>query len=171
MKMAARIWRPFSFYTVVCANPMIVAFSPMIRSSDGGLKDTVRNIEREREFIINVATEANIEKISESSIELPFGADEMDHIGLGKLEGKLVNCQRLKESPIHLECKYRDQMNFGHNKGQGRIIFGEVVYAHLEENLMLDGYKIDTDKLKPVGRGAGADYIKSSDRFIIERKV
>lgn len=67
---------PFSFFTAISAKPMIVAFCPMIRSSDGQFKDTVKNILREREFVVNFCTEANYEKVNTASTELPYGEDE-----------------------------------------------------------------------------------------------
>ena len=41
---------PFSFFTAISANPPVVCFSPMIRGSDSGRKDTLRNVEFTREF-------------------------------------------------------------------------------------------------------------------------
>ena len=42
---------PFSFFTAISAKPMIIAFCPLIKSSNGEFKDTVKNILREKEFV------------------------------------------------------------------------------------------------------------------------
>ena len=39
---------PFSFFTGISANPPVICFSPMVRGSDGGRKDTLRNIRSHR---------------------------------------------------------------------------------------------------------------------------
>jgi flavin reductase (DIM6/NTAB) family NADH-FMN oxidoreductase RutF len=48
---------PFSFFTGVSADPPVVCFAPTIRASDSGRKDTLRNIESTREFVVNVVSE------------------------------------------------------------------------------------------------------------------
>src|SRR5689334_21518355 len=67
---------PFSFFTAISAQPMIICFCPMIRSSDGQFKDTVKNILREKEFVLNFCTEKNYAKVNLASTELPYGEDE-----------------------------------------------------------------------------------------------
>ncbi|WP_034720505.1 flavin reductase family protein, partial [Bacteriovorax sp. DB6_IX] len=83
------------------AKPMIVAFSPMIKSSNGELKDTPRNILREKEFVVNFVTEETLDKINMTSTELPYGEDEFKYAGLTPLESEVVKARRIKESPIH----------------------------------------------------------------------
>ena len=159
---------PFSFFTAVSARPMIVAFSPMIRSTTGELKDTPRNILREKEFVINFVTEANCEKINQTSAELPYGQDEFAFAGLTPLESERVRPKRVGESPIHFECLFRDRLHYGDLPGQGQILTGEVVKIHIKESLYNDG-RIDTDLFAPVGRGAGSDWIRCRDRIILNR--
>lgn len=159
---------PFSFFTAVSASPMIIAFSPMIRSSDGEFKDTVKNILSEREFVVNFCTENNYEKVNLASTELPFGQDEFTFSGLTPIDSQLVKAKRLKESPIHFECVFRDMLCYGKNPGSGSLITGEVKLVHIDDSIMVDG-KISTDLFKPVGRGAGNDWFKSDNRFQLER--
>ena len=159
---------PFSFFTAVSASPMIVAFSPLIRSSDGEFKDTVKNILREKEFVVNFCTEDNYEKINLCSTELKYGEDEFSFAGLETIEAESVKAKRLKESPIHFECRLRDFLCYGHSPGAGSLITGEVIKIHVDENIMTD-HKISTDLFKAVGRGAGNDWFKTTDRFQVER--
>lgn len=159
---------PFSFFTAVSASPMIVAFCPMIRSSDGEFKDTVKNILREKEFVVNFCTEANYEKVNLASTELPYGQDEIQFAGLNTLESEVVKARRLKESPIHFECVFRDMLCYGKTPGTGSLITGEVKLVHVDEAIMKDG-KIQTELLKAVGRGAGNDWFKTDSRFQMER--
>jgi flavin reductase (DIM6/NTAB) family NADH-FMN oxidoreductase RutF len=159
---------PFSFFTAVSASPMIVAFSPMIRSSDGEFKDTVKNILREREFVVNFCTENNYDKVNLASTELPFGEDEFKFTGLTPVPSDLVKAARMKESPIHFECVFRDMLCYGKTPGSGSIITGEVKLVHIDESILKDG-KISTDLLKAVGRGTGNDWFKTDSRFQLER--
>lgn len=161
---------PFSFFTAVSATPMIVGFSPLIRTSTGEKKDTVINIEREKEFVVNFVTEANFDKINKASAELKYGEDEFQYAGLNAMDSDMIKAKRLKESPIHFECKLRDILSYGDHIGAGRFITGEVVKVHVDESLYDQG-RILTNVFKPVGRGAGNDWIKCTDRIQLERKM
>lgn len=159
---------PFSFFTAVSAKPMIVAFSPMIRSTTGEMKDTPRNILREKEFVINFVPAELAQKINLTSSELPYGQDEFIHAGLTPIESELIKARRIKESPIHFECKFRDRLSYGDDPGCGQIITGEVVKIHINENLYDNG-RINTDLYNPIGRGAGNDWIKCTDKVQLDR--
>jgi flavin reductase (DIM6/NTAB) family NADH-FMN oxidoreductase RutF len=159
---------PFSFFTAVSAKPMIIAFCPMIRSSNGLMKDTPRNILREKEFVINFVHEDIVQKINLTSQELPYGEDEFLISGLTPINSEKVKAKRIKESLIHYECIFRDNLSYGNTPGSGQIITGEVIKIHIAEEI-LDQGKIVTSKFKPVGRGAGNDWFKCSDVFTLER--
>jgi flavin reductase (DIM6/NTAB) family NADH-FMN oxidoreductase RutF len=159
---------PFSFFTAVSASPMIIAFCPMIRSSDGEFKDTVKNILREKEFVVNFCTEHNFEKVNLASTELPYGEDEFRFTQLTPLNSQVVKAKRLKESPVNFECIFRDMLCYGKTPGSGSLITGEVKLVHIDEAVMEEG-KISTDLLKAVGRGAGNDWFKTDSRFQMER--
>lgn len=159
---------PFSFFTAVSASPMIVAFCPMIRSSTGLIKDTPRNIFREKEFVINIASEGIIEKVNMTSSELPYGEDEFVLAGLTPIDSERIKAKRIKESLIHFECIYRDHLSYGDKPGAGMIITGEVVKVHIAEEIM-EGSHIMTKKLRPVGRGVGNDYFRCEDTFELAR--
>jgi flavin reductase (DIM6/NTAB) family NADH-FMN oxidoreductase RutF len=159
---------PFSFFTAVSAQPMIIAFCPMIRSSDGEFKDTVKNILREKEFVVNFCTEDNYQKVNLASTELPYGEDEFSFSGLTPIDSHMIKAKRMKESPVHFECVFRDMLCYGKRVGAGSLITGEVKLVHINESIMVDG-KISTDLLKAIGRGAGNDWYKTDHRFQLDR--
>lgn len=159
---------PFSFFTAISASPMIVAFCPMIRTSTGEFKDTVKNILREKEFVVNFCTENNYEKVNLASTELPYGDDEFKFSGLTPIDSQFVKAKRMKESPIHFECVFRDMLCYGKNPGSGSLITGEVKLVHVDESVLKDN-KIVTDLFKAVGRGAGNDWFRTDSRFEMER--
>lgn len=161
---------PFSFFTAISAKPMIIAFCPMIRSKDGTRKDTLVNVEREREFVLNFCTMGNHQKINLASTELPYGQDEFTFTGLTPIDSDQVKAKRLKESPIHFECRLRDILSYGHTPGSGSLVTGEVVRVHVDPAIMQDG-KIMTQLFQPVGRGAGNDWFKTDSVFQLDRQM
>jgi flavin reductase (DIM6/NTAB) family NADH-FMN oxidoreductase RutF len=158
---------PFSFFTGISAKPMIVAFAPLIRTSTGGKKDTVINIEREKEFVINFTNEDNCDKVNSASAELAYGEDEFTHAGLTPVASEVVKAVRMKESPIQFECKLRDLIAYGDQPGAGTLITGEVVRIHVDESIYDQG-RIITSAWKPMGRGAGNDWFKTDS--VVEKQ-
>jgi len=158
---------PFSFFTGVSAKPMIVAFCPLIRTSTGEKKDTVINIEREKEFVINFVTEENADLVNMTSAELEYGEDEFNYSGLTPIDSEVVKAKRVKESPIHFECKLRDIISYGDKPGAGTLITGEVVRVHVDERIH-DSGRILTQEFKPMGRGAGNDWFKTDS--VVEKQ-
>mgnify|MGYP002623013902 CR=1 FL=1 len=161
---------PFSFFNGVCSKPMIVSFCPVIRTSTGMKKDTLINIEREKEFVINFVTEEIAEKINLASTELKYGEDEFLYSKLTPIKSQKIKAMRVQESPIHFECQLRDILSYGDGKsaGSGYLVTGEVIKVHINEAIYQDG-RIITDLYKAVGRGAGNDWIKTDSRTQFER--
>ncbi|MDX8366627.1 flavin reductase family protein [Cytobacillus sp. IB215665] len=160
---------PFSFFTCISANPMLICFAPMVRGSDGAKKDTLRNIEKTKEFIINIVSDDIISQVNECATEYSPGVDEFTIAGLGKEAGQKVKIPRVQECKIHLECKLHELHHYGSHPGSGSLVVGRVVLVSVADNLYEDG-KINTSKLKPVGRLAGHAYTRAnSDTFILTR--
>ncbi|TLY30338.1 MAG: flavin reductase family protein [Ignavibacteria bacterium] len=159
---------PFSFFTGISANPPTVCFSPMIRSSDGNRKDTLNNIEATGEFVINVVSEQIAVPMNICSIEFPPDVDEFRESGLTPVESDLVKPPRVKESLVNMECKLVQVVHVSPKPLGGSLVIGEILRFHIRDDLFND-YRIDPDKLHPIGRMAGSTYIRTTDRFDLIR--
>lgn len=159
---------PFSFFTGISANPPVICFSPMIRGSDGARKDTLQNIERTREFVVNVVSEEFVREMNICSTEFPPDVDEFEASGLTPIPSDVVKPPRVKESHIHMECTLVQIVDVSPKPLGGSIVLGQVVRFHVDDAL-IDNYRIDPDKLRPVGRMGGPTYTRTTDRFDLER--
>ena len=159
---------PFSFFTGISANPPTVCFSPMIRSSDGNRKDTLNNIEATGEFVINVVSEEISVPMNISSIEFPPDVDEFREAGLTPIESDLVKPPRVKESPVNMECRLVQVVHVSPKPLGGSLVIGEILRFHIRDELF-DNFRIDPDKLHPIGRMAGSNYVRTTDRFDLVR--
>lgn len=160
---------PFSFFTVICPEPPLVVFCPMIRGLNRQPKDTLRNIEATGEFVINIVSEDLVEPMNRSSVEAPPELDEFAFAGLTPLASKLVNVPRVAESPIQFECKLHQIIKIGENVGQGSMVIGEIVYFHIDDRVYLPDHKINLEKLLTVGRLGATAYAYTREIFHMER--
>ncbi|MCM3767834.1 flavin reductase family protein [Neobacillus niacini] len=145
---------PFSFFTAICADPLLICFSPMRRGSDGAKKDTLNNIENTGQFIINIVNEEIAKQMNDCAIEFAPDIDELEQVGLTKVQGCKVSVPRIKESLVHLECELYQVLHFGDQPGAGSLVIGKVIHVHIHDPLF-DRGRIDTEKLRPIGRMAG----------------
>jgi len=162
---------PFSFFTAISANPMMVCFSPMRRGTDGAKKDTLKNIESTKEFVINIVSEEFVQQMNDCATEFASDVDEFGASGLTKVDSVTVSPSRVKESKVHLECILDQVLHFGGEEaGAGSLVIGKVVHVHVEDDLYENG-RINSEKLNPVGRLAGATYtLPLAKTFELQRK-
>jgi flavin reductase (DIM6/NTAB) family NADH-FMN oxidoreductase RutF len=148
---------PFSFFTAICADPMLICFSPMRRGSDGAKKDTLLNIEKTKQFVINIVSESMAKQMNDCAVEFAPEVDELEVTGLTKEPSRVVKVPRIKESLVHLECELYQVLDFGDQAGAGSLVIGKVLNIHVEDELFHKG-RVDTVKLQPIGRMAGNTY-------------
>ncbi|WP_249975862.1 flavin reductase family protein [Vreelandella olivaria] len=158
---------PFSFFNVASVNPPILAFSPLLDGS-AEPKDTLRNLREVAECVIHIGSESLIEELNTTSASLPRGEDEFLLAGLKKAEMPGVSVPRIANAPVAFGCTLRDLISFGDQPLAGTLVLAEVIAIHMDDAIW-DGRHVDMDALKPVGRLAGSDYIRISDRFVLER--
>src|SRR5437867_1154929 len=159
---------PFSFFTGIRANPPTVLFCPMVRLSDGATKDTINNIEKTKEFVANVVSEEFADKMNICSTEFPPDVDEFEKSGLTPIPSDLVQPPRVKESHVQMECRLVQIVTISTLPLGGSIVIGGILRFHVDDALF-DDFRIDPDRLRPIGRMGGASYTRTTDRFDLIR--
>lgn len=150
---------PFSSYNYVAHSPPMLAVN--IGSRSGALKDTARNIEKSREFVVNVATVANMETMHKTSAEFAPDASETDILGIELLPSQHVKPPRIAISPVQMECRLNQVVRLGK---LNTLYIGEVVAFHLSSEVY-DGRHVDSVKMQPVARLGGPFYAGLGEIF------
>ena len=157
---------PYSFAAPVCSKPPILCVSIGLRT--GQKKDTIRNIEYTRDFVVNCVDESIIKEVVQASADYPYGVDEIRATGLTAINGEMVKSPRVSEAKVSLECRLVQKLEFieEYKEGPGlrAIIFGEVILAHIKDEVWVDG-KIDPHRLKVIGRVGANLYSKPGEIF------
>jgi flavin reductase (DIM6/NTAB) family NADH-FMN oxidoreductase RutF len=159
---------PFSYFTGCSTNPPVVCFCSAVRSGPNPYKDTLRNVETTGEFVVNIVTEEIAEQMNRTAVEAPPEVDEFEFSGLTPLASDLVKPPRVAESKIQMECRLRQIVRVSEKPGGGSLVLGDVLRFHVLESL-LDGYRVDPGKLKAIGRMGGPSYVRTQDRFDMDR--
>ncbi len=158
---------PFSYFTVASSTPPVVCFTPIVRR-DGTRKDTLINIEATGEFVVNVVSEEIAPPMNVCSGEYPPEVDEFAVSGLTPIPSDIVKPPRVKESRVNMECRLLKIVEIGSKPGGGSLVLGEVVRFHVDSAVVAHD-AVDPDRLRPVGRMGGPTYVRTTDRFDLER--
>jgi flavin reductase (DIM6/NTAB) family NADH-FMN oxidoreductase RutF len=140
-----------------------------VRGIDGKIKDTLNNVRATNEFVVNIVTEDILQAMNASSIEAPPDFNEFEYAGLTLAASVSVKAPRVKESPIHFECKVRQIIDINDEPGGGSIVIGTILHIHAEDRVMLGQDKIDLMALKPIGRLMGGGFCRVTDLIQMER--
>jgi flavin reductase (DIM6/NTAB) family NADH-FMN oxidoreductase RutF len=159
---------PFSFFTAVCPKPPVICFCNSVRTRDGSKKDTLRNVEATGEFVLNVVSEDFAEQMVACSGDYPPEVSEFEVSGLTPIASDLVRPPRVKESRVQMECRLLQVVTVSTEPGGGSLVMGEVVRFHVADNIVVNG-AVDPDKLRPIGRMGGIQYVRTTDRFSMAR--
>ena len=160
---------PFSFFAGVCSKPPTLLFCSGYRSSDGDQKDTYHNVKATGEFVVNFVNEATAEAMNITAVEAPPDVNEFERADLTEIPSKLVKPPRVKESPIHFECKLNQIVTISDQPGGGHIIIGEIVYMHFAEGILDENNYINMEAYQPIGRLMGGGYAHINDFFNLQR--
>ncbi|MBH0157294.1 flavin reductase family protein [Fictibacillus sp. 5RED26] len=157
---------PYSFFNVASRNPpmLCISIGPGVGEREGTEKDTLVNIRNQKEFVINVVTSTLGNEMQKTSENLPSEVDEVEAAGLTTLDSTIVKPKRVKEAPIHMECQLEQIIQLGSD----HLVIGRMVRYHINDDYYLGNYKVDLEKLQPLGRFAG-NYSESREFFSLPR--
>jgi flavin reductase (DIM6/NTAB) family NADH-FMN oxidoreductase RutF len=158
---------PFSYFQLMGENPPLVVLG-IGRRNDGEPKDTLKNIRRTREFVINLVTEENAESMNLCATDFPPGMSKVETLKLATEPSSLVKPPRLAVSPANFEAREVQTLLIGGNQ----IIMGELLVAHVRDEFIdAKTLRIRTNDMHLIGRlqGGGGGYTRTRDTFEIKR--
>jgi flavin reductase (DIM6/NTAB) family NADH-FMN oxidoreductase RutF len=159
---------PFSFYNAFGANPPVVVFSPTLRRN-GTKKDTLLNIEANRQFVINASTARHAEEINHSSKEISPDESEVELVGLHTSPSTRVSPPRLRESPFALECELMQIIPVGDGPISANLVIGRIVHMHVSDDILDGNQRPDPRKLQAIARLGGEYWCKTNELFQMPR--
>ncbi len=160
---------PFSFFNVVSVSPPVLGFSPLI-GGDGERKDTLKNIEATKMFVVNIVSASMAEKMSQTSAPYASDINEMAEVGLTPMTSSEIAVPCVAEALVHYECTLHDIVSFGDQALAGNLVLGRICHIHIRDEIY-NSDRVDVAQLDTVGRMEGGFYTTTKDRFEIERPV
>jgi flavin reductase (DIM6/NTAB) family NADH-FMN oxidoreductase RutF len=149
---------PHSFFTVACTDPPIVQFTSV------GHKDSLRNAEATREFVVNFTPEPLFEAVNATSVNAPPDVSEFDWAGVAREPSLRVAPPRVADAPVAIECVLHGTLPIGHCA----VVLGRVVHVAIAEEVMRNG-RPAADLLRPLARLGGREWSTLGEILEIDR--
>ncbi|HMQ11240.1 MAG TPA: flavin reductase family protein [Oligoflexia bacterium] len=162
---------PFSFFNVFGFNPPIIGFSPTCRGRDGSFKDTYNNLVQSKECVVNIVNHSMQYQMNLASGEYDTNIDEFNKSGFTPVDSQCVKAKRVQESPVQMECKLKQVIDLGGQKGSGNLILCEVVRFHLNKDYLDENNVPDPIKINHIGRNGGEYYTHVNSDSLYTLKV
>lgn len=159
---------PFSFFNGVGANPPAVSFSP-VNNRDGSKKDTLRNIEANGEFVVNVVPFSLAQAMNHTAAEYPYETSEFMPAGVTMLPSAKIKPPRVQESPVHFECVTEKILYLGQGALGANLVIGRIVLLEIADSVLASDGSVDPAKLDLIGRLGGDQYVRTREVFEMGR--
>lgn len=155
---------PMSFFNVFSHDPPIVVLGIQPRVT-GEEKDTMVNIRRTGEFVINMVDMA----LSEQMLVCGLGFDnEVDELSMARLTAtpcNKIDASFAAESPCAFECRVERLIDYPRRT----LVLGEVVHMHVHKDCLdEEGRYVDPDRYQPIARLHADNYITSDRQFVLK---
>ena len=160
---------PYSYFNGVSDDPPMVMFSSGEKVA-GKQKDTLSNVEATGEFVCSIVSYDLRDVMNETSAHSDPLLNEAEDAGITMEPSGMVAPMRVKDAPIHLECRHVKTVELPRNaNGQGSdVCFGQVIGIQIRDEVLSDGF-IDVTKFRPVARLGYMDYTSVDHAFTIKR--
>ena len=159
---------PYSYFNAMSSAPPMVVISVGVQP-DGGIKDTRYNLEQRSNCVINIAHREMAAALTASSATLPRGTSEIGKLGLATAEMPGSAIPRLSDCRVAYAARLVDTKLIQ----KQWIAFLQLTDLYLDDSVVGEDnkgrMKVLADKLDPIGRLGGGEYVMAGDIVTIER--
>ncbi|KAF8529751.1 hypothetical protein BU17DRAFT_36668 [Hysterangium stoloniferum] len=160
---------PFSWFNMLSMYPATV----MISCTNGrGPRDTALNIKANKQFVVNIISEAFAEAANFTSVDTPPGHSEWPGSGLTMAPSVAVKPSRVKESAFSMECELLEWLDLrppGTDIVTSNIIIGHVKKIHVRNDVLTETGTVDPALLRPLARLGDVSYATLGTGFKLPR--
>lgn len=124
----------------VCTNPPIAYIS--VRPS----RHSYKMIKDTKEFVINLTTKDLVFATDYCGVKSGSEVDKFKEMKLTKEKATQVSCPMIKESPVSIECRVRDIIEYGSHD----MFIADVLCVHADNKYLDETNRFDLAKANPL---------------------
>lgn len=150
---------PFSYFNAVASDPPLLMIS-CAPKSDGTAKDTVVNVLREKQLVIHIPNEDQLQAVQNTAKPLDYGQSELPLTDLTLCDFGETGLKRITQAPIAFACQLHKTETLG-NAPQ-TLIFAEIKSMYVTKQAVHQQNKrtaIDATRIAALARLGGSQFI------------
>ena len=124
----------------VCTNP------PMLYISVRPERHSYKALHETGEFVVNLTTEKLARVTDLCGVKSGRNVDKWKETGLTQEPGEIVKAPLIRECPVNLECRVRQEMELGSHS----LFIAEVVSVHVDDAYMDEKGTFHLEKAAPI---------------------
>lgn len=157
---------PFSYFNGVSSTPPLVSVSVgrrgRVPEGVDRRKDTLANVQRTGEMVVNVVSAPAAEAMVASS-----GVSEVARNGLETVPGATVAVPGLAAARLRMECRLHALLDLP--EAHATLVIGRVLRFEAAEGVLDGDGLVDLAALDPLGRLGGEDYCRVTEVLTVRR--
>ncbi|WP_018430122.1 flavin reductase family protein [Hoeflea sp. 108] len=155
---------PMSFFNVFSHEPPIVVLGIQPRAT-GEDKDTVVNIRRTGEFVVNMVDMALSQQMLVCGLGFESDVDELEMAGLPTARSVQIDVDYVTNAPCAFECRVERLIEYPRRL----LVLGEVVHMHVRRDCLDEaGRYVNPEVYQPIARLHADNYITSDRQFVLK---
>jgi flavin reductase (DIM6/NTAB) family NADH-FMN oxidoreductase RutF len=156
---------PMSFFNVFSHDPALVVLGIQPRAN-GDEKDTMANIRRTGEFVVNMVDGDTAAPMVVSGVAFASDVDEIEFAGLTALPCTHIGASYIAQSPCAFECRVERIIDWPRRA----LVIGEVLHAHVHDRCLdAEGRYVNPETYHPLARLHADNYILADRQFELKR--
>ncbi len=161
---------PFSYFNAVCSDPPLLMFSIGLQD-DGRLKDTLANLQERPDFIVHIASCAQLQDLNLTSATLPSGESEISAVNIATVAVAGFRLPRIADSKVAFMCQVHRIQEIGNNRQS--LVFGEISNIYIQDECTKINEKgrltINPQAIQPLSRLGANQYSTFGQILMVKR--
>lgn len=135
---------PFSWGNPVSYSPPKMSLALYNKSPDKS--ESLKNIKREREYVVNFINKNMTPKLARASFDYPENFNKFDELEFEPVEAKSIETPGIKRAMAHMEC----EVDFIRKTGDHDLIIADIVAANFIPDNYTEEFILDLNKVSPL---------------------
>ncbi len=135
---------PFAWGTPISLSPPMMSLA--LGNKPPYKADSLINIERTGEYVVNLVNQDLTRRLVEASYEYSDGVNKFEELKFQQVDSKKIKTPGIQQARAHIECKVK----YMNETGDHKLIISDIVAASFNPDFYTGNMLLDVEKASPI---------------------